>query len=126
MRIRQDTLALLRSILETSRNDIGLPQDVCDRAYLCGLVHDIGKVGLPPSLLGKEGPLTLEERREMQDHSEIGERILREVDGVRRCRDGLFAIIMSASTARVTRTALTARAFRSCLGSLQWRTLTTR
>jgi HD-GYP domain-containing protein (c-di-GMP phosphodiesterase class II) len=50
-----------------------------DRAFLCGLVHDIGKVGLPPSLLGKEGPLTLEERRQMQDHSAIGERILREV-----------------------------------------------
>jgi len=57
-----------------------LPRDVCDRAYLCGLVHDIGKVGLPASLLGKEGPLTLEERRTMQDHSAIGERILREVD----------------------------------------------
>lgn len=59
---------------------MGLPGDVCDRAYLCGLVHDIGKVGLPASLLGKEGPLTLEERRLMQDHSAIGERILREVD----------------------------------------------
>jgi putative nucleotidyltransferase with HDIG domain len=58
---------------------LGLPDDMSDRAFLCGLVHDIGKVGLPPSLLGKEGPLTLEERRQMQDHSAIGERILREV-----------------------------------------------
>ncbi len=59
---------------------MGLSTDVYERAYLCGLVHDIGKVGLPASLLGKEGPLTLEERRVMQDHSVIGERILREVD----------------------------------------------
>ena len=59
---------------------MGLPKGVCDRAYLCGLVHDIGKVGLPASLLGKDGPLTLEERRSMQSHSVIGERILREVD----------------------------------------------
>lgn len=59
---------------------MGLPPEDCDRAFLCGLVHDIGKVGLPPSLLGKEGPLTLEERRRMQEHSVIGERILREVD----------------------------------------------
>ncbi len=51
----------------------------CDRAFLCGLVHDIGKVGLPVTLLGKNGPLTLEERRQMQEHSMIGERILREV-----------------------------------------------
>jgi putative nucleotidyltransferase with HDIG domain len=58
---------------------LGLPADVCERAFLCGLVHDIGKVGLPASLLGKEGPLTLDERRQMQEHSVIGERILREV-----------------------------------------------
>jgi HD-GYP domain-containing protein (c-di-GMP phosphodiesterase class II) len=57
-----------------------LPAEESARAFLCGLVHDIGKVGLPPSLLGKEGPLTLEERRQMQEHSVIGERILREVD----------------------------------------------
>ncbi len=58
---------------------MGLTPDETDRAFLCGLVHDIGKVGLPPSLLGKDGPLTLEERRRMQEHSAIGERILREV-----------------------------------------------
>lgn len=58
---------------------IGLSPEECERAFLCGLVHDIGKVGLPPSLLGKDGPLTLEERRRMQEHSVIGERILREV-----------------------------------------------
>ena len=46
----------------------------------CGLVHDIGKIGLPAGLLEKEGPLTLEERRVMQGHSEIGERILANVD----------------------------------------------
>jgi putative nucleotidyltransferase with HDIG domain len=49
-------------------------------AHLCGLVHDIGKVGLPPGLLEKEGPLTLTERRRMEEHSVIGERILAKVD----------------------------------------------
>lgn len=49
-------------------------------AYLCGLVHDIGKIGLPAGLLEKPGALTLEERRDMQRHSEIGERILANVD----------------------------------------------
>ena len=63
---------------DTARR-MGLSADDSERAFLCGLVHDIGKVGLPPSLLGKDGPLTLEERRRMQEHSAIGERILREV-----------------------------------------------
>jgi putative nucleotidyltransferase with HDIG domain len=58
---------------------MGRTQEECDRAFLSGLVHDIGKVGLPASLLGKAGPLTLEERRRMQEHSVIGERILREI-----------------------------------------------
>lgn len=49
-------------------------------AHLCGLVHDIGKVGLPPGLLEKPGPLTLAERRVMEDHPVIGERILLNVD----------------------------------------------
>ena len=38
---------------------MGLPAAECERAFLCGLVHDIGKVGLPGSLLGKEGPSLL-------------------------------------------------------------------
>ena len=51
------------------------------RAHLAGLLHDIGKVGLPAGILEKPGPLTLAERQEMQQHSAIGERILRNVDG---------------------------------------------
>lgn len=51
--------------------------------HLAGLVHDIGKVGLPPGLLEKPGPLTLDERRIMQEHSVIGERILAKVDDYR-------------------------------------------
>lgn len=50
------------------------------KVHLCGLVHDIGKIGLPVGLLEKEGPLTLDERRQMQEHSAIGERILANVE----------------------------------------------
>jgi putative nucleotidyltransferase with HDIG domain len=49
-------------------------------AHLAGLVHDIGKIGLPAGLLEKPGALTLEERRNMEQHSVIGERILAKVD----------------------------------------------
>lgn len=60
---------------------MGLPEEVQERVYLCGLVHDIGKIGLPAGLLEKPGALTLDERKAMQEHSAIGERILRNVDG---------------------------------------------
>jgi putative nucleotidyltransferase with HDIG domain len=59
---------------------MSLDAEQVELAYLCGLVHDIGKIGLPAGLLEKPGALTLEERREMQRHSEIGEGILANVD----------------------------------------------
>jgi putative nucleotidyltransferase with HDIG domain len=59
---------------------MSLPEDQVQLAHLCGLVHDIGKIGLPPGLLEKPGALTLEERRQMQEHSAIGERILANVE----------------------------------------------
>jgi putative nucleotidyltransferase with HDIG domain len=59
---------------------LGLSTEDQQLAHLCGLVHDIGKIGLPPGLLEKPGALTLEERRQMQEHSAIGERILAKVD----------------------------------------------
>lgn len=59
---------------------MNLQLDQQQLAHLCGLVHDIGKVGLAAGLLEKPGPLSLEERRQMQLHSEIGERILAKVD----------------------------------------------
>jgi putative nucleotidyltransferase with HDIG domain len=59
---------------------MALTDDQVELVHLCGLVHDIGKIGLPAGLLEKPGALTLDERREMQRHSEIGERILAKVD----------------------------------------------
>lgn len=40
-----------------------------------GIVHDIGKVAIPESILLKPGPLTPEERKIMEQHTIIGERI---------------------------------------------------
>ncbi len=59
---------------------MGLSEADQQLAHVCGLVHDIGKIGLSPGLLEKPGALTLEERRQMELHSEIGERILANVE----------------------------------------------
>lgn len=59
---------------------MGLSERQIQLAHVCGLVHDIGKIGLPPGLLEKPGALTLEERRQMEEHSAISERILANVD----------------------------------------------
>jgi putative nucleotidyltransferase with HDIG domain len=62
---------------------LGLSEEERQLAHLAGLVHDVGKVGLPAGLLEKPGALTLEERRQMEEHSEIGERILANVEDYR-------------------------------------------
>lgn len=59
---------------------MGLSEREQELAHLCGLVHDVGKIGLPAGLLEKPGALTRDERREMERHSVIGEQILRNVD----------------------------------------------
>lgn len=59
---------------------MGLSRELQELAHLCGLVHDIGKVGLPTGLLEKPGPLTLQERWQMERHSAIGEMILGNMD----------------------------------------------
>lgn len=59
---------------------MGLSAEQQQLVHLSGLVHDIGKIGLGAGLLEKDGPLSLDERREMQRHAEIGERILANVD----------------------------------------------
>ena len=46
-----------------------------------GLLHDIGKIGTPPSILDKPGKLEPEEMRVMQEHVQIGVRILEPIPG---------------------------------------------
>jgi response regulator RpfG family c-di-GMP phosphodiesterase len=40
------------------------------------LLHDVGKIGIPDSVLRKPGPLTAEERRLMETHTVLGEQML--------------------------------------------------
>jgi response regulator RpfG family c-di-GMP phosphodiesterase len=43
------------------------------------LLHDVGKIGIPDGILLKPGRLTAAERRRMQEHAELGERLLAHV-----------------------------------------------
>jgi response regulator RpfG family c-di-GMP phosphodiesterase len=43
------------------------------------LLHDVGKIGIPDGILLKPGRLTAPERRRMQEHAELGERLLAHV-----------------------------------------------
>ena len=49
------------------------------RMHIAGLVHDIGKIGLPEAVLTKPGKLTAEEFAWIRRHPEIGHRILKDI-----------------------------------------------
>lgn len=65
--------------------ELGMDEDRVQRIRLAGVLHDIGKIGVPDSILCKPGPLTDEEMAQMKRHPELGARILssRELDDVR-------------------------------------------
>ncbi len=52
-----------------------LPPRLCKALHLGGIVHDIGKVAVPEHILLKPGPLTPEERKIVEQHPVVGERI---------------------------------------------------
>jgi len=63
-----------RVIAET----LGLDRDFADRLFLAAPLHDIGKLGIPDSILLKPGPLTTEEWHIMRRHCEMGASILQQ------------------------------------------------
>jgi HD-GYP domain-containing protein (c-di-GMP phosphodiesterase class II) len=58
---------------------LGLVEEEVEQA---ALLHDIGKMGIPDSILRKPGPLDEEERELMREHPGIGERIVGSVEGL--------------------------------------------
>jgi diguanylate cyclase (GGDEF)-like protein len=56
--------------------ELGLPEPVVERVRFGGIVHDVGKIGIPDSILRKPGWLSAEDWVEMRRHPEIGASIL--------------------------------------------------
>lgn len=65
----------LETLMAAVGEDLGLPASSIYDLRLVAQFHDIGKVGIPDSILFKPGPLNPDEHAEMQRHSEIGYRI---------------------------------------------------
>ena len=60
--------------------NMGLDQKKLDDLHRGGLLHDIGKIGIPPEILDKAGKLTDEEYQLMREHVRIGARILEPIE----------------------------------------------
>jgi diguanylate cyclase (GGDEF)-like protein/putative nucleotidyltransferase with HDIG domain len=61
---------------EMTARELGLPERRVSRIRLAGILHDIGKAGVPNSILHKPGPLTKEEFAVIKRHPELGAQII--------------------------------------------------
>ncbi|MEJ7715398.1 MAG: HD domain-containing phosphohydrolase [Thermoleophilaceae bacterium] len=59
---------------------LGLGDPDLRNLRFAAIFHDIGKIAVPDDLLAKPGPLTVEERTEIEAHTVVGERILSPVE----------------------------------------------
>ena len=74
----RDVVELTMRVVE----QLGLSTRERRDAEFVALLHDVGKVRVPKSIINKPGPLTAEERAVMQQHTIEGERLLLRVGGL--------------------------------------------
>lgn len=58
---------------------LGLDEEAQDTLLIAGLLHDIGKIGVPRAVLNKPNPLTPEEFERVRNHVVCAERILKDI-----------------------------------------------
>ncbi len=69
---------------------MGFAPEKVERIYLTGLLHDIGKIGVPEATLRKPGKLTESEYKQIKRHPRIGANIL---GGIRQLDDVIVGIL---------------------------------
>ncbi len=60
----------------------GKTDDECHEIYLIGLLHDVGKIGIPGSIINKDTKLTVEEYEKIKEHTTNGRSILSKIEAM--------------------------------------------
>ncbi|MEX0625284.1 MAG: diguanylate cyclase [Chloroflexota bacterium] len=68
---------------------LGLDEDLLQTIHLSGLLHDVGKIGIPDTLLRRPSKLTAEEFEIFKQHVALGDAIVRDVPNVDEVRAGI-------------------------------------
>ena len=64
---------------------MGCARESVEFIELCAVLHDIGKISTPDTVLLKSGPLNAEEWETMREHAAAGQRILNQIPSLQRC-----------------------------------------
>ena len=70
--------------------ELGWSNEQQEKVYIAGLIHDIGKIGIPDNILNKSGKLTDEEFAMIKEHTQKGYNILKGYDG----HEGIVEVIL--------------------------------
>ncbi len=70
--------------------ELGMPEDRLDVVRFAGILHDVGKLGVPTRVLRKDGPLTPEERRIIELHPEYGHEMVRGIGFLGEARSAIL------------------------------------
>ncbi|WP_327224655.1 HD-GYP domain-containing protein [Streptomyces platensis] len=70
--------------------ELGLAEDRMEALRFAGILHDVGKLGVPTRLLRKDGPLTPQERRVIELHPEYGHEIVRGIGFLEEARAAIL------------------------------------
>ena len=72
--------ALLLQALQKRKNHYGLTQQDCQLIATAAVFHDVGKIGIPESILLKPGKLTAKEFEVMKTHTLIGDNLIKSLE----------------------------------------------
>lgn len=67
---------------------MGMSDEEQEQIYYMGMLHDIGKIGIPDAILKKPGKLTEEEMQIIRSHPTIGGEILQDFTAIQGISDG--------------------------------------
>ena len=67
---------------------MGMGKDFVENLYYIGLLHDVGKIGIPNEIINKPAKLTKEEFDVMKQHSRIGKEILKDITTINNLTAG--------------------------------------
>jgi hypothetical protein len=70
--------------------ELGMDEDRVEVIRFAGILHDVGKLGVPTRLLRKNGPLTPAERRVIELHPEYGHEITRGISFLGEARSAIL------------------------------------
>ncbi|MFB7257825.1 HD-GYP domain-containing protein [Streptomyces nojiriensis] len=70
--------------------ELGMTEDRLETVRIAGILHDVGKLGVPTRLLRKDGPLTPQERRIIELHPEYGHEMVRGIGFLGEARSAIL------------------------------------